>query len=102
MIQKAYGRVSDFIFFYGDRKINSDAVRMPLNPDYVEKFYRYEDKRGVYRAGDLSSKGLSGGGYDYNFHGHMGHGVTLKPECWNWKPMTGFIFLKKQEVCLLV
>ena len=68
---KAFGRVSDTILFYGD-SINSDAVRVPLNPDYVSKAYRYKDDRGVFRASDLTAKGLSGGGYMYDFHGHPG------------------------------
>ena len=68
---KRFGRVADSILFYG-AQINKDSVRVPLNPDYVKQFYRYEDKRGVYRVGDLTAKGLSGGGYDYEFHGHRG------------------------------
>ncbi len=68
---KGFGRVSDSILFYGNA-IHSDAVRVPLDPTYREKFYRYEDERGRYRAGDLTAKGLSGGGYHYEFDGHTG------------------------------
>ncbi len=68
---KSFGRVMDKIFFYG-HQINKDAVREPLNEEYVKNFYRHKDKRGTYRADNLSAKGLSGGGYDYNFHGHNG------------------------------
>ena len=28
--------------------------------------------QGLYQADNLSAKGLSGGGYEYDFHGHMG------------------------------
>ena len=68
---KGFGRVADSILFYGPA-INTDSVRVALDPDYVAKFYRHTDKRGRYRAGDLSAKGLSGGGYHYDFHGHSG------------------------------
>lgn len=68
---KAFGRVTDKLLFYGNM-IRSDDVRVPLNPDYSTKFYRYKDNRGIYRAGDLSAKGLTGGGYNYDFCGHLG------------------------------
>ena len=68
---KGYGRVADRLLFYG-AAINADAVRMPLDPSYVSKFYRHKDSRGTYRAGPLTTKGLSGGGYHYDFHGHGG------------------------------
>ena len=66
-----FGRVADYILFYGPA-IKGDAVRVPLNPSHVQKFYRYEDARGLYSAFDLSAKGLSGGGYFYDFHGKDG------------------------------
>ena len=68
---KGFGRVADSILFYGP-PIRKDAVRVPLDPDYVANFYRYKDGRGQYRAGDLTAKGLTGGGYAYDFHGHPG------------------------------
>ena len=68
---KGYGRVADRLLFYGSA-INANAVRMPLDPSYVAKFYRHKDSRGTYRAGPLTTKGLSGGGYHYDFHGHEG------------------------------
>ena len=68
---KGFGKVVDSLLFYGP-PINKDAVRVLLNPDYVRNFYRHKDKLGVYRMGDLTAKGLSGGGYDYEFHGHIG------------------------------
>ena len=68
---KAFGRVADTILFYGP-PINTNAVRVPLDPTYVAKFYRHTDARGRYRAGDLTAKGLSGGGYHYDFYGHPG------------------------------
>ena len=68
---KVFGRIADSIFFYG-QPIQSDAVRMPLNEDYVSKAYCHKDKRGRYSADNLTAKGLTGGGYTYEFHGHIG------------------------------
>ena len=68
---KSFGNISDKILFYGNN-IDTSEVRVPLNEDYVKKFYRYKDKRGVYRADNLSAKGLSGGGYEYDLNGHNG------------------------------
>ena len=69
---RTFGNIKDTIFFYGTKKININDIRVPLNPDYVKKFYKYKDEKGVYRAGDLTAKGLSGGGYYYDFHSHQG------------------------------
>src|SRR5262249_8221852 len=39
--------------------------------DYVDTYYRYKDNRGRrFKSGDLSAYGLSGGGYEYKWHGH--------------------------------
>ncbi len=65
-----FGRLADSILFYG-APIRKDAVRVPLSEDRA-KSYSYRDSRGRYTTGDISAKGLSGGGYIYNFHGHMG------------------------------
>ena len=69
---KKFGQVTDRILFWGTQNINGDAVRVPLNEEHVKKSYRYRDKDGQYTADNLSAKGLSGGGYEYNFHGHIG------------------------------
>ena len=69
---KRFGRVSDTILFYGE-PIKADAVRVPLDPEYVKQAYRYhEPGKGPFQADNLSAKGLSGGGYFYDFHGHSG------------------------------
>ncbi len=68
---KTWGRICDILLFYG-QAINKDAVRVPLDPDYVDKAYRYKDERGAFRVGDLTAKSLTGGGYYYDFHGHPG------------------------------
>ena len=67
---KAFGKVTDVLLFYG-RGINKNAVRIPLTKEQVEK-YVYSDSLGRYVIGDISAKGLTGGGYEYDFHGHNG------------------------------
>ena len=68
---QSWGATADIILFHGER-INKDDVRVPLDPEYVAKFYRFTDERGPYQKGDLTAKGLSGGGYYYDYYGHSG------------------------------
>ena len=68
---KGWGRVADTLLFYGS-PIDKNAVRVPLNAEYTAKAYRHKDKRGVFRADNLTAKGLTGGGYFYDFYGHPG------------------------------
>ncbi len=60
----SFGRVSDRILFYG-APINRDAVRVSLDPAYVEKHYRHSDARagvfGPVRSSDLTGPGTSDG-----------------------------------------
>ena len=58
---RSYGNVTDYILFYGNDIINLDAIRAPLNQEYVKSHYRYTDKRGVYRDDSLTGPGLSDG-----------------------------------------
>ena len=54
-----FGNVSDNILFYGPAtSINSDNIRVQLDAGYVERFYRHEDERGIYRLGDLTAAGI--------------------------------------------
>lgn len=64
-----FGNVCDHILFYGNTRVR-DAVREPLDADYIRKAYRNEDARGKYTTAPLHTGGLSGGGYEYEFHGH--------------------------------
>ena len=74
-----FGRVRDIILFYSRQtRINADGVRVPLDPDYVERFYRFEDERGKYQMGDLTAPRLGTGetgrpwqGYDPNLRGRQ-------------------------------
>ena len=68
---KNYGRITDTILFYsGANRINTDAIRTPLDPEYIKRTYRYSDAKGVFRLGDLKAPG--GRGYEYVYHGHLG------------------------------
>lgn len=76
---RRFGRVTDTILFYSRQSsINTDDIRVPLDPDYVERFYRFEDARGKYRLGDLTAPRLGTGetgqlwrGYDPNQSGRQ-------------------------------
>ena len=58
----SFGNIRDIILFYGPRaRINTANIRVPLDPEYVERFYRYSDERGLYRVGDLTAQGISSG-----------------------------------------
>ena len=58
----SFGNIRDIILFYGPRaRINTANIRVPLDPEYVERFYRLEDKRGRYQLGDLTAQGISSG-----------------------------------------
>ena len=56
-----FGAVTDTILFYGGGQFNHDAIRVPLDDDYVDSFYRYEDERGKYQVGDLTASGPRSG-----------------------------------------
>ncbi len=68
---RSFGNVYDNIFFYSGRaRINADQVRIPLNQDYVDRFYRYSDERGVYQVGDLTAAELRTGESSEVWRGH--------------------------------
>ncbi|MYD48051.1 MAG: hypothetical protein F4W95_06155 [Chloroflexi bacterium] len=56
---RTFGNVSDTILFYSrQNRINVNDVRVPLDSEYVERFYRHEDERGKFRVGDLTAAEL--------------------------------------------
>ncbi len=66
-----FGCVHDTILFYAK---TADAFwedsYQPYDPEYVEQYYRYQDKDGRrFMSGDLGAAGLQGGGYDYEWKG---------------------------------
>ena len=53
---RTFGNVADIILFYGDQ-ININDVRVPYDPAYIARYYRYEDGdgRGPYTLGNMTS-----------------------------------------------
>ena len=69
---RRYGRVHDVLLFYTNgRNSNWNDVFQPYDDAYVEQYYRYQDEdERRWMSGDLSAAGLSGGGYEYEWHGY--------------------------------
>ncbi|WP_069790463.1 DNA methyltransferase [Cyanobacterium sp. IPPAS B-1200] len=72
--KKKFGKNSDTILFYA-----KNANNYTWNPQYGNlsdkrvKNYNYQDDDGrLWASGDLTAKGLSGGGYDYEYKGIIG------------------------------
>ncbi|MBM3178716.1 MAG: site-specific DNA-methyltransferase [Chloroflexi bacterium] len=66
------GIIHDVIFLYGKTDSRTwNRVLQPPNKDYIETFFdQYDEKRKErYQRISLSAKGLSGGGYDYEYKG---------------------------------
>ena len=53
---RTFGNVADVILFYGDQ-ININDVRVPYNPAYIARYYRYDDGdgRGPYTLDNMTS-----------------------------------------------
>ncbi|MCY3928465.1 MAG: site-specific DNA-methyltransferase [Acidobacteria bacterium] len=68
---KTFGAVHDTILLYTKGDVfQFNPQRMPYTADYIEQRYRYSDPDGRrWMDGDLSAKGLSGGGYEYEYDG---------------------------------
>ena len=58
---KRYARVSDRLLFYAFEGATWHTQYLPLGKAYVARDYRYTDKNGRYRVGDLTGPGQSGG-----------------------------------------
>lgn len=68
---KFFPYVADTILFFsrGDKVIFNPQSE-PLNEEYVETKYRFQDEDGrKYRKDNLTATGLSGGGYEYEWNG---------------------------------
>ena len=68
-----FSRIHDIILFYSKTQ-NSiwNKIFVEYDDEYKKRF-KYQDSRGVYTDGDISAKGLSGGGYSYEFNGVKGY-----------------------------
>ena len=81
---KRWGPVHDTILFYGGGgKIAWNRVLQPLDPDYVERYYCFEDTRGKYQSSDLTGSGTRNGqsGQDWS-----GYDPTLIGRHWAVPP----------------
>lgn len=69
---KTYGVSHDTIlFFTKSNEFTFNKQYTEYDEEYIKR-YNHEDERGKYLDRDLSAKGLSGGGYEYEWHGIMG------------------------------
>ncbi|MYH37856.1 MAG: hypothetical protein F4160_13790, partial [Rhodospirillaceae bacterium] len=82
---RVFSSVSDTILFYGAPPRITDAIRVPLNPEYVQKHFRHNDARGRYQAITLNGPKVSAGE-----SGSPWRGVdpSLAGRCWS-PPKTG-------------
>ncbi len=66
-----FGKIHDVILFYSKSEYPKwNNIYQPYDEDYLETYYRYQDDDGRrWMSGDLSASGLSGGGYEYEWHG---------------------------------
>ncbi len=69
-----YGNTHDIIHFYTKtNKFIWNKQFQPYDEEYIESYYRNKDADGRrWMSGDLSAKGLSGGGYEYDWKGVRG------------------------------
>ena len=57
-----FGRVHDIILFYGKNpRPLWNPVYTAHDPEYIERFYRYEDERGRYQVDNLTAAGTTQG-----------------------------------------
>ncbi len=69
---KRYGKISDQILFYSKtRDYTWNDVYLPYSEEYKKKNFKNKDDRGYYSHEQLTAKSLSGGGYEYEYKGHM-------------------------------
>jgi site-specific DNA-methyltransferase (adenine-specific) len=69
-----FGNSHDILFYYSkSNRFVHNKQYQPYDKDYVDSHYRFKDEKGrFYRTSDLTAKGLSGGGYAYEWHGVNG------------------------------
>ncbi|MDE0034470.1 MAG: DNA methyltransferase [Deltaproteobacteria bacterium] len=68
---RTMGAVHDVLLYYPKgRTFTFNPQYGPYDPDYIESHYRHQDEDGrLWQDGDLTAKGLSGGGYEYAYKG---------------------------------
>ena len=69
---KRYGKISDQILFYTKTaKYTWNQGYTPYSKKYIKENYREEDERGRYTHASLTAESLAGGGYQYEYKGHV-------------------------------
>ena len=69
---KRYGKISDQILFYTKtEKYTWNDVYTPYSKEFMEKNFKDEDEYGRYTHRDLTAESLAGGGYEYEYKGHV-------------------------------
>ena len=59
---RSFGNVRDTILFYSHSgRINVADIRVPLDREYVDRYYRLEDERGKYRLDNTTAQSVSDG-----------------------------------------
>lgn len=64
-----FANIHDSIFYYAlGESFYFDTPYVPYTDEYIKSHYKHKDADGrLYKDGDLSAKGLSGGGYTYTW-----------------------------------
>ncbi|MDE0168871.1 MAG: DNA methyltransferase [bacterium] len=78
---KRWVPIHDVILFYARDGFTWNRVLQPLDPEYVDRFYRHRDERGRYRLGDLKGPGERTGE-----SGRRWRGVDPSPRHWEPPP----------------
>jgi len=71
---RVFGNAHDILLYYSKTNefIHNKQYQM-YDTNYIDSHYRFKDSNGRrYRTSDLTAKGLSGGGYSYEWHGIKG------------------------------
>ncbi len=91
---RGFGAVHDIILFYGKSpNYIFNPIYVPLNEEYVKKFYRFTDEKGRrYRLSDLTGAGIR--------HGETGkpwRGIDPNKAGWHWaSPISKLDELEKE------
>ena len=66
-----YGNNFDCIYFYTKSQLdyNFNTIFQPYDESYIARFTQVDEDGRKWESGNLTAKGLSGGGYDYTYKG---------------------------------
>jgi len=66
-----YGNNFDCIYFYTKSQFdyNFNTIFQPYNESYIARFTQIDENGRKWESGNITAKGLSGGGYDYTYKG---------------------------------